>query len=80
MTSFFRSMLRADSPESFGRFSCFLIVLCLLVWSSVIVIEKTEIPTLPAEWVYLILTLFGVSKGSDAVQAIFRRKDANPGA
>lgn len=79
MTTFFRSMLRSDSPESFGRFSCFLIVLCLLVWSSVIVALKTEIPAIPAEWVFLVATLFGVSKGSDALLALFRRKDANPG-
>lgn len=80
MTTFFSGMIRADSPESFGRFSCFLIIICLLVWSSSIVVDKGIIPELPDEWVYLILTLYGVSKGADAVQGIFRGRNANPGA
>jgi hypothetical protein len=64
--------------EPKGKTSCqrtclFLVLVCVLVWSTMIVQAKQVIPELPTSWVWLIGILLGgigFSKGVDAFTTV----------
>ena len=73
MIRFFAQMFNEPNGKTSSQRVClFLVLVCVLVWSTMIVREKMLIPPLPDTWVWLIGILLGgigIGKGTHAYSA-----------
>jgi predicted neutral ceramidase superfamily lipid hydrolase len=76
--TFFQGMFSSDSSASYGRFSSFLALVCLLIWSSLLVSKTGIIPAVPETWLLLVCIPFGITKAADVMTA--KKPDAIPPA
>ena len=68
------SMFSSDSSVSYGRISSFITLLCLLVWSSIILYKTGSIADIPTNWFAIASAPYLISKTGETVQK-FAPKD-----
>ncbi|KAF0218783.1 MAG: hypothetical protein FD174_2566 [Geobacteraceae bacterium] len=68
---FFSKMFSGDDSASYGRWASFLALVCLLIWASLIVSKKADIPDIPANWLLVVCIPFGISKAGETANAIW---------
>jgi hypothetical protein len=61
---------------SFGRISCAIILYMMIVWESYLISKTGAWVDIPANWLILILAIWSVAKGVEAVQANIEAKNA----
>ena len=62
---FFEKMFSGSSTASYGRFTSFMALACLLIWASLLVSRKGEIPPVPETWLLLVCIPYGITKIGD---------------
>lgn len=79
-TDYFKEVFDSVSPASFGRHACFMVLVwCMFSASWVMVddvLSKRDlfIPDVPAQWVVIILALFGIAAGKEVAQSFAEKK------
>lgn len=77
MAAWFMSLFSEDSRASFGRVGAFIALIASIVWVTWLVYKNSALPDLSGIC-FFIGTLYGLSKGIAAVQAIKGDSNVNP--
>ena len=70
LTAWIKAIIDSQGSPSFGRASSSVVIYFLIVWACYLVSKNGIIPDIPPNWLLLILSLYGVSKAGDTIQAV----------
>lgn len=69
LADFIKAGLSSSGEPSFGRISCAFILYSLTCWETYLVSKTGAWHDIPGNWLILILAIWTVAKGSEAVQS-----------
>jgi hypothetical protein len=68
-TRWLKECLSSSSVASFGRTATMVILFFAILWECYLLSKGGIWIDIPGNWLYLIIFLFGISKGGETVQA-----------
>lgn len=74
--SYLKEIFDSTSPASFGRHACFMVLLWVMLSGWWVMYDDWAnhkdlfIPDVPAQWVIIIIALFGIAAGKEVAQKI----------
>lgn len=60
--NFLANIFSGTESASFGRFSSFISLVCILAWTSLKVAAGKDVPDIPETWLIVILGPYGITK------------------
>lgn len=70
LTDFIKNALSQGAAESFARTSCAFLLYFLVVWETYLVSKTGTWHDIPANWLVLVLAIWGIGKTAETVQGI----------
>jgi hypothetical protein len=70
LVNWLKQSLSSSNIASFGRTACAIIIYFMIVWECYIISKTVTWVDIPSNWLYLVVSLYGVSKTGETVQAI----------